>query len=91
MIMKTGQNKMKNLDLCNTDTLIMVLLVSGVIISLIGLFCALMVMLRGGRQIMNFGEAITAMKDGKRVQRSGWNGKKQYIELASNISYTNPK
>ena len=31
---------------------------------------------------MNFGEAITAMKDGKRVQRSGWNGKNQYIELA---------
>ena len=40
---------------------------------------------------MNFCEAITAMKDGKRVQRSGWNGKNQYIELASNISYTNPK
>lgn len=40
---------------------------------------------------MNFGEAIIAMKEGKRVQRSGWNGKNQYIELASNISYTNPK
>ena len=51
MIMKTGQNKMKNLDLCNTDTLIMVLLVSGVIISLIGLFCALMVMLREGDKL----------------------------------------
>jgi hypothetical protein len=40
---------------------------------------------------MNFGEAIIAMKDGKRVQRAGWNGKNQYIELASNISYTNSK
>ena len=40
---------------------------------------------------MNFGEAIIAMKEGKQVQRSGWNGKNQYIELASNISYTNSK
>ena len=38
---------------------------------------------------MNFGEAINAMKNGKRVGRSGWNGKNQYIELASNISYAN--
>ena len=28
---------------------------------------------------MNFGEAITAMKDGKRVQRSGWNGKNLFV------------
>ena len=28
---------------------------------------------------MNFGEAIIAMKEGKHVQRSGWNGKNQYI------------
>lgn len=40
---------------------------------------------------MNFGEAIIAMKEGKQVQRSGWNGKNQYIELASNISYVNAK
>ena len=39
---------------------------------------------------MNFGEAIEAMINGKRVGRSGWNGKNQYIELASNISYVNP-
>lgn len=38
---------------------------------------------------MNFGEAINAMKDGKRVGRTGWNGKNQYIELAGNISYVN--
>lgn len=38
---------------------------------------------------MKFGEAIELMKKGKRVQREGWNGKKQYIELASNISYKN--
>ena len=40
---------------------------------------------------MNFGDAIKAMRDGKRVQRSGWNGKNQYIELASHISYMNAK
>ena len=35
---------------------------------------------------MTFGLAIEEMKKGKRVARNGWNGKKQYIELASNIS-----
>jgi hypothetical protein len=39
---------------------------------------------------MNFGEAIVLMKEGKRVKREGWNGKNQYIELATNISYKNP-
>lgn len=38
---------------------------------------------------MDFGEAIQAVKKGCRVQRKGWNGKNQYIELAINISYTN--
>ena len=38
---------------------------------------------------MTFGLAIEAMKKGYRVARKGWNGKKQYIELASNISYVN--
>lgn len=37
-----------------------------------------------------FGEAISRMKRGQKVARKGWNGKKQYIELASNISYVNP-
>lgn len=39
---------------------------------------------------MNFGEAINVMKNGGRVSRSGWNGKAQYIELATDISYKNP-
>lgn len=30
---------------------------------------------------MNFGEAIEALKDGKKVARSGWNGKGIFIEL----------
>ncbi len=39
---------------------------------------------------MNFGLAIEAMKKGLRVARKGWNGKNQYIELATNISYQTP-
>jgi len=38
---------------------------------------------------MNFGHAIELMKQGYKVQRKGWNGKSQYIELATNISYVN--
>lgn len=38
---------------------------------------------------MDFGKAIQLLKEGKKVQRSGWNGKNQYIELATNISYIN--
>lgn len=40
---------------------------------------------------MNFGLAIEAMKKGKKCRRAGWNGKNQYIELASAISYTSPE
>ena len=40
---------------------------------------------------MDFGEAIKKVKEGKQVQREGWNGKGQYIELATNISYVNTK
>jgi hypothetical protein len=36
---------------------------------------------------MNFGKALELLKEGKKVARSGWNGKGQYIELATNISY----
>lgn len=39
---------------------------------------------------MSFGQAIEAMKTGKKVRRLGWNGKNQHIELASAISYVNP-
>ena len=37
---------------------------------------------------MNFGEAIEAAKTGHKISRKGWNGKGQYVELASSISYT---
>ncbi|WP_036120791.1 DUF2829 domain-containing protein [Lysinibacillus sphaericus] len=30
---------------------------------------------------MNFGQAIEALKDGKKVARNGWNGKGMYITL----------
>lgn len=36
---------------------------------------------------VNFGEALELLKKGKRVARKGWNGKKQYIQLATGISY----
>lgn len=38
---------------------------------------------------MSFGAAIEAVKNGKRIARSGWNGKNQYVELATSISYKN--
>lgn len=38
---------------------------------------------------MDFGEAINIIKKGGKVARNGWNGKTQYIELATNISYKN--
>lgn len=37
----------------------------------------------------DFGKAIQLLKEGKKLSREGWNGKEQYIELATNISYTN--
>jgi hypothetical protein len=46
--------------------------------------------LLGGIATFSFGEAIKYMKRGFRVKRKGWNGKDQYIELASNISYKTP-
>lgn len=38
---------------------------------------------------MNFGLAIEAAKCGMRIKRRGWNGKDQYVELATSISYVN--
>lgn len=42
-------------------------------------------------ETFDFGRAIQFLKKGKKVQRNGWNGKNQYIELATNISYKNTK
>ena len=41
----------------------------------------------GGESTFSFGDAIKYLKRGLKVKRKGWNGKNQYIELASNISY----
>lgn len=38
---------------------------------------------------MDFGQAIQLLKKGAKVQRAGWNGKNQHIELATCISYKN--
>ena len=43
----------------------------------------------GGISTFNFGEAIKYLKRGFRVKRQGWNGKNQYVELATCISYIN--
>ncbi len=40
---------------------------------------------------MNFGKALELLKEGKKVARAGWNGKHQYIELATCVSYKNPQ
>lgn len=40
---------------------------------------------------LTFGQAIEAAKNGKRIARAGWNGKNQYVELATNISYKGPR
>lgn len=37
---------------------------------------------------LSFGLALELLKKGCKVAREGWNGKKQYIQLANNISYT---
>lgn len=36
---------------------------------------------------MSFGLAIEAAKKGHKIQREGWNGKNQYVALATRISY----
>ena len=45
----------------------------------------------GGEAAFSFGEAIKYIKRGMRVKRKGWNGKNQYIELATAIGYVNPE
>lgn len=44
----------------------------------------------GDEATFSFGEAIKYLKRGHKVARKGWNGKKQYIQLASGISYKAP-
>lgn len=39
-------------------------------------------------EAMDFGVALMNLKEGRRVARKGWNGKGQYLELATDISYT---
>ena len=38
---------------------------------------------------LSFGTAIEYAKTGRKIQRAGWNGKGQYVELALGISYVN--
>lgn len=41
----------------------------------------------GGESMFGFGDAIKYIKRGLKVKRKGWNGKNQYIQLATGISY----
>lgn len=41
----------------------------------------------GGEAMFGFGDAIKYIKRGLKVKRKGWNGKNQYIQLATGISY----
>lgn len=41
----------------------------------------------GGEATFGFGDAIKYVKRGLKVKRKGWNGKNQYIQLATEISY----
>lgn len=38
---------------------------------------------------MDFSQALLMLKKGAKISRSGWNGKTQYLELATNVSYKN--
>lgn len=37
---------------------------------------------------MDFGEAIRELKNGKKVSRSGWNGKRMFLFLTSSIDFS---
>lgn len=41
----------------------------------------------GGEAMFGFGDAIKYIKRGLKVKCKGWNGKNQYIQLATGISY----
>lgn len=41
----------------------------------------------GGEAAFSFADAIKYLKRGLKVARKGWSGKKQYIQLATGISY----
>ncbi len=40
---------------------------------------------------MNFGQAIEAMKEGKKVSREGWNGKAMFVFLTKGRTIPNDK
>ena len=39
---------------------------------------------------MTFGEALASVKNGAKISRDGWNGKKQYVQIATHISFQLP-
>ncbi|MDE9494515.1 DUF2829 domain-containing protein [Xenorhabdus bovienii] len=41
--------------------------------------------------MMNFGEALEAVKSGKRIARTGWNGKGQFVIKAGGYKVSEPR
>lgn len=39
---------------------------------------------------MNFGEALNKAKEGKCIARTGWNGKNQFVFLATGVDFNAP-
>lgn len=37
---------------------------------------------------MNFGQALAALKDGRKLQRAGWNGKGMFVFLVPGSTFT---
>lgn len=44
----------------------------------------------GGTPTFSFGDAVKYMKRGLKVKRQGWNGKNQYVALATHIGFELP-
>ena len=41
---------------------------------------------------LNFGQALEALKQGKKISRNGWNGKRMYVSLCTpEINKTRPE
>ncbi|MDK9586728.1 DUF2829 domain-containing protein [Lelliottia sp. V86_10] len=46
--------------------------------------------MKTGNKNFTFGDAVEALKNGKRVQRAGWNGKGMYLHLVKSPQSATP-
>lgn len=47
-------------------------------------------MVNATERTVTFGEALEAVKKGLKIKRLNWNGKDQYIELGTHVSFKRP-